>query len=298
MSIEDTNDINDNTNQVLSSFQSDFNTMSNEIKRLSEINQQTVDEMKKISQKYEQIVGEMNSRLKEQVSINNELKSGIISAKATIGDLNKKIQARDETIAEKTSQIQANEAIINEKVKQIKYLTGEGGYAFKGELFSGIFDGLSKKHGKNLVDSGYLFITASSIYGSTYIPQNVLKNDESCWVSKDIPNSWIQFELTQTMVSLTSYSINIRGTPLKSWKVEGSNNGSNFDIIDNKPDSPDFQNIGNGNFNQPSSQKNYQVNRSNKYYKIIRFTSLGKNWSNNDHFQFYRIELFGNVKQD
>jgi len=45
---------------------------------------------------------------------------------------------------------------------------------------------------------------------------------------------------------------------VKSWKVEGSTDGSTFEIIDNKVDTTDFQNS-NSNFNDPSAQKNFPV---------------------------------------
>jgi len=70
MSIEDTNDIYDNTNHVLSSFQREFESIRAENEKLSE--------------SIRQIVSEMNTRLKEQESINKRLESEINSSKATI----------------------------------------------------------------------------------------------------------------------------------------------------------------------------------------------------------------------
>jgi len=290
MSIEDTNDIYDNTNQVLSSFQREFSSMRDEIQR--------------ISQRYEQTVNEINSRLKEQENINKRLESEINSAKATNGELNNKIRENESKLAENARLIQANEATINEKnlqiqakddqLAQIKKANERPEFPFKSDLFSGIFDGLSKKLGRNLADSSDVDVTASSIHGSCG-PKNVLKNDSSRWISSNLPNSWIQFDFKQRKVSITSYSMN-DNYRVKSWKVEGSTDGSTFEIVDNKVDTTDFQNS--GKFNDPSAQKNFPVQPNNKYYRYIRITSTSKNWSNLDYFSLYRVEFFGFVQSE
>jgi len=281
MSIEDTNDIYVNTNHVLSSFQNEFTFLREEIKRISE--------------KYEQTVNEMDMKLKEQDRIVQEMKSEIDISKKTIGELNNMIQEKEVTITEKNMLIQAKDAIINEKLVQIAKANDKVAYPFTSELFSGIFDGLSKKLGRNLADSSDVDVTASS-YSNTSIPKNVMKNDSSRWSSNNLPNSWIQFDFKQRKVSITSYSMN-DDYKVKSWKVEGSIDGSTFEIIDNKVDTTHFQNI-TRNFNDPSAQKNFPVQPNNKYYRYIRITSTSKNWNNNDYFLLYRVELFGFVQSE
>jgi len=278
MSIEDTNDIYDNTNYALSSFQREFLSMRDEIQR--------------ISQRYEQTVIEMNTRLENQDKVIKRMESEISSAKATNEELNNKIQEKDSMLYEKNMLIQAKDTTINEKVKQIKALTGKGGYPFKSDLFSGIFDGLSRKLGRNLADSGDVDVTASNINSGH--PKNILKNDNSHWYSGDFPNSWILFDFKERKVSITSYSVNAHQR-IRSWKVEGSADGASFEIIDNKVDTTDFQNS-NTSFNDPSAQKNFPVQPNNKYYRYIRITSTSKNWYGNDWFTLYRVEFFGYIQ--
>jgi len=263
------------------------------------------DEIKRLSESNQQIVLEMNTRLKEQEKINRELLLEINSAKATIGEQNNKIRENESTIAEKNRLIQANEAAINEKNMQIQAKDDQlaqisntnqiDEYPFIFDLFSGIFDGLSKKIGKSLADSNDVSITASSIYGS-HNTHNVFKNDNTYWASEDIANQWIQFDFKQRKVSITSYSLNDQ-QKIKSWKVEGSSEGSTFEIIDNKVDSTVFQN-NNRLFNHPSAQKNFPVQYNNNYYRYIRITSTSKNWYNNDHFCLSRVEFFGFVQYE
>jgi len=259
MSIEDINDIYDNTNHVLASFQTEFN----EIRSLSERNIR--------------IINEMNNRLENQDKVIQELRSEIASAKVTIEEQNNKILE--------------NAKLIQAKDDQLLQTKKGSEFPFKSDMFSGIFDGLSKKLGRNLADSSDIDVTASS---SSKSPKNVLKNDNSYWESQSLPNSWIQFDFKERNVSITSYSIH-EYRKAKSWKVEGSTDGSTFIIIDNKVDTTDFQNS-NSQYNDPSAQKNFPVQPNNQYFRYIRFTSTSKNWSNNDHYDFYRIELFGFVQ--
>ena len=84
---------------------------------------------------------------------------------------------------------------------------------------------------------------------------------------------------------------------VKSWKVEGSTDGSTFEIIDNKVDTTDFQNS-NRSFNDPKNQKNFPVQPNNKYYRYIRITSTCKNWYNDDLFILFRVEFFGFVQSE
>jgi len=303
MSIEDANDIYENTNHVVSSFQREFESLRVENRQLSESIQQTISEMKRISQKYEHSLNEMNIRLKEQESINKKMDSEINSAKAIIGEQKNMIQEKDSTIAENIRLLQAKDAAINEKNIQIQakddqlaQIKKRSEFPFLSDLFSGIFNGLSKKLGRNLADSSDVDVTASSIMDSPNGPKNVMKNDDSYWHSQDIPNSWIQFDFKQNKVSITSYSLHVFYC-LKSWKVEGSINGSTFDIIDNKVDTICFKDC-EGKFYDPNSQKNFSVQPNNKFYKIIRITSTSKKWNNNDQFNLYRVEFFGFVQSD
>jgi len=286
MSIEDTNDIYDNTKHVLASFQREFSSLREENKRISE--------------NYQQSVIDMNSKLKDLDRVIQELKSEINSARATNGELNSKIREKDAIINEKTSLIQAKDSKLAENARliqakddqlaQIKKANERPEFPFKSDLFSGIFDGLSKKLGRNLANSCDVDVTASSIHPGSYGPKNVLKNDDSIWCSQNLPNSWIQFDFKERKVSITSYSMNDYGRN-KSWKVEGSTDGSTFEIIDNKVDTTDFQ-------NNNGIQKNFPVQPNNKYYRYIRITSTSKNWLNDDYFRLYRVEFFGFVQSE
>jgi len=288
MSIEDTNDIYDNTNHVLSSFQRELESLRVENRQQSETIQQ--------------IVSEMNTRLKEQENINKRLESAINSAQATIGEQNNKIQEKDSKLAENARLIQAKDATINEKVQQIKELNQIYEYPYQADLFSGIFNGLSKRHGNDLTKD--VIVRASSTFndGSGDCgkePSVVLKNDKIYWTNQNDENPWIEFDFGKRKVSITSYSMHIRYFKINSWKIEGSVDGKSWDILGDEKNNDlkiDLKNM--NNFNYDPSMKNFEAKSNHKYYQQIRITCTSKNVQNSNYFNLYCVELFGYVKED
>ena len=280
MSIENANDIYDKTNNVLSSFQREFN------------------EIRSFSERNLQIINELNSRLENQDKIIQELKSEISSAKATICEQNNRIQENVNMLVEKTKLIEDNEAVINEKVIQIKELTVGTEYSFKSDLFSGIFNGLSQKLGRDLVDLKDIIVTSSSCNVVSNGPANVLTSKYTIWHSdSQVNNDWIQFEFVERKVSITSYSMNDHYNT-KSWRVEGLGAGGKWDTIDEVVDSEHFKNS-NRDLNHPSSQKNFCVNNNNqKFYRVIRIIFTDGNWKGTKLISLWRVEFFGYVKPD
>jgi len=352
MSFENSNDIYDHTNHVLSSFAREFETIKDENRRLFENNQQTVTELKHEIQKRVSITNEIKEKDKiiHQNASDTQERERVISQKANeiqekdriINQKANEIQEKDRIISvkineiqekdrviilkineiqdkervinqkingitdneriinQKTNEIQEKNRIINEQSKQIKKYTEKIECIFVNDLFSGIFDRLSKIHSINLAESGEIVsVTASSVNNNNYTlynPYNVLKKDDSKWLSAPSlsPNPWIQFDFKQRKVFLTSYSINDYGK-INSWKVEGSQDGIFFEIIDNRTNCTAFQKR-NGKFNDMSAQCNFPVNQTNKYYRYIRIVSTGHmpNCSSNI-FGFSGVEFFGYV---
>ena len=153
--------------------------------------------------------------------------------------------------------------------------------------FFGILNGLSNNNLIDLIQSGLIQITASSDNGN--IPNNVLKNDNSYWISNNVQNSWIQFDFKSTVISLVSYSLRSAYEP-KSWKIEGSNDSINFTLIDQRSNNTnDFKH---GQY----IEKHYHVNGSQDKFRYIRITQGDDGRVANDHyFYLYRVEFFGDL---
>jgi len=317
MTIEDSSGISDNTNHFLSSFQREFESLRIENQRNMESNQKTVNELNNRIQEHKSeilssktAINELNKEIQKRDSIISEKSRDILEKEKVLNQnkcvINEKenliklniaeIQEKDRIIKQKTIEIQDKERKINEQFKQIMKYTEKVECIFRNDLFSGIFDRLSEKNSINLAESGEVVIAVSSVYDndySQYNPYHVLQNDDTKWTSKSLPNSWIQFDFRKRKVSITSYSLNVNS--LKSWRVEGSPDGIEFEIIDNRVDCLSFQKSF-GNYNDNNSRDNFQVKFTNKYYQYIRITSTSNCWNRfHSSFILCRVEFFGSI---
>jgi hypothetical protein len=90
---------------------------------------------------------------------------------------------------------------------------------------------LTAKCSGNIHDRGVVEITASTVFGTDY-PQNVaaIGTYSSFW-SEDEPGQWICFDFKTLRIEPTHYTTwnHHRGEKhLKSWAIEGSDNGSSW----------------------------------------------------------------------
>ena len=170
-------------------------------------------------------------------------------------------------------------------------------YIDRGELFEydsssplkGIFSHLREKCGGNPHSEGVIEVTASSTsWKECY---NVLDYGwNNYWETNDVPNSWIQFDMKDSRVSLASYTIKTKsagpgGIHLKQWKIEGSNDCSNWTQLD-----ADDTDALNGSWRT----KHFECSqRTNEFFRYIRLTQTGKNWRNDDYLLLSEIEFFG-----
>jgi len=278
MSVDDSSEIYRNFNHALSFFQREFYSMKDEKHSL----------IKKIEHKDKKT----NRKLQELENLIQQQNEKLHRFDQEISSLKMEIQAKEKVIEEKDQQIQSK--VINEQFYSTSNFASFSEYSYTSNLFSGIFNGLLTK--QDLIDTGEISIEASSMHSKPYDPYSVLKNDSSRWISLNSPESWIRFDFKKRKVSITSYSMN-DGKRIKSWQVEGSTDGSTFEIIDKKMDTTVFQNSSQG-FNDPNAQMNFTVQPNNKYYKYIRIKNISKNWLDNYIFFLYRFELFGFVKSE
>ena len=151
---------------------------------------------------------------------------------------------------------------------------------------------METEYGNDFYNNGAIEVTASSIWDDDYVPINVLKNDDSDWWSKDVKNSWIQFDFKSRSISLKSYSLRSYRGP-KSWKIEGSNDMNTFILID--------QRNKNNDFNSGYVTQHYDLNSSEDQmrmrFRYIRITQGDDgNWWNNNHcFYLNRVEFYGSL---
>lgn len=108
--------------------------------------------------------------------------------------------------------------------------------------FDGIIRDLSGDQGCNVVDMGLVEVTSSSYNGSNRVPKNVVDFDDMnhYFQSKNLQDSWIQYDFKNLKVNPTHYSIRSRhdlrdgDNSLVNWKIEGSNDGLRWTTLDQR----------------------------------------------------------------
>jgi len=162
-------------------------------------------------------------------------------------------------------------------------------FPFSGNPFSGIFAQMAETSLGNPHTKGVIEITSSSRErGNAW--QIIDMNWNGWFFTKNVPNSWIMFDMKQLMVSISWYSLMSDGngvSHLKSWTIEGSNDTQTWNTIDEKNNIQET----NTNFHKCS----FICNKS-PFYRYIRLRSHAPNHSGNHYLGIARMELFGRIK--
>lgn len=159
------------------------------------------------------------------------------------------------------------------------------------EPFNGLFNYLQKNIEGNIEDQ--LKITSSSTRSGS--PRNVIlyNNKSSFFQSYNNPNSWLCFDLQNRYVipnyySIRSHSYGQNCVHPKSWAIEGSLDGSNWDIINEQKNC--------SYLNGSSLVHSFPIqNENNKKFRCIRIRQTSTNWCGDDDLMIGWFELFGKI---
>jgi hypothetical protein len=152
-------------------------------------------------------------------------------------------------------------------------------------------DGIISKLKKT--DSDPVEVTASSTYWNK--PQDILNYSNTYFGTYDEPNSHIQLKFKSKKIKLTMYFIRTNDKNFSSyslycpqnWKVERSNDGQKWDLIDQKSNQSCLIGV---------SKEVFFHCQSNEFYSFIKFTQTGLNSNGNNSFCLGFIELSGRIK--
>ncbi|EAY16355.1 hypothetical protein TVAG_359640 [Trichomonas vaginalis G3] len=156
----------------------------------------------------------------------------------------------------------------------------------EGKDWKGVFDYLSQKCNRaNPVEKGIIAIKSSCD------PKFLLeKSWNGCWRSPKVPNSWVQIELINTELILTSYSLRTHYGPahIRSWEVEVSKDGEEWYLVD--------QRINRDEYKEPYANLHWICTEpQTDPMKFIRFKMTGPSTRNEWIFWLSNIELFGDI---
>ena len=110
----------------------------------------------------------------------------------------------------------------------------------------------------------------------------------SNWCSENDKDSFFILHFPKNSVKITNYTFVNRNHDKRNfpenWKVEGSNDGDDWEYIDHRIDYKELNDLG--------VMKTFQVNNPGKY-KYFKFTQNGTNYSNQLYFTLGKVDIFG-----
>jgi hypothetical protein len=144
----------------------------------------------------------------------------------------------------------------------------------------GIISHLAKKHGGNVHEKGIVTLTAKSEYqDGSWCPLKTIVQVASsgaqtpAFQTEDAPGQWVCWDFGERRVRPTHYTI--RGLWLKSWVVDGSADGVNWQELHREKDNRTFKQ------GPRSETASFAVSGSAKC-RFIRLAQTGKNSSRGD----------------
>lgn len=174
----------------------------------------------------------------------------------------------------------------------------------------GVIAYLKRKYGQDVVRRGMVVVTASSVLDNTDAcrPENTIDfGRRAGFTSKNERNSWICYDFGYRRVIPTSYSLRSIDAPpgschLKSWVLEGSNDGNDWTEIDNTDKRPyrakDKLALKNGFLNRNLAAANFPVlDFRGEAFKFFRLRQTSWNWAGNNTLALDSFELYGIVSE-
>jgi hypothetical protein len=157
--------------------------------------------------------------------------------------------------------------------------------------WSGLICYLCKMIDGNVHEKGIVEITCSST-SRNQCWQIVNYDWNDYFYTTNSPNSWIQFDFKDRVVSLTDYALKSDGHSrhhLLEWQLAGSMDCNEWTVLDRQK----TQDL-NGNFITKIFHCNGSSSNS-QFYRYIRLTQTGKDSYGHDNLLLSNIEFFGSM---
>jgi hypothetical protein len=163
----------------------------------------------------------------------------------------------------------------------------------EGSALEGIISYLTEKHGGNVHEKGVVTITSKSVDEEPEADPKLAAdlNSMSRFSSKGYPGQWICWDFHEMCVQPTHYTL--YACSLKSWVVEGSNDGTNWTEIDRRTNNQVFRatyGISQSNWNIASFTCQAPVE-----FRFLRLTQTGPRHNGNDYLVLQAVEFFGTL---
>ena len=177
---------------------------------------------------------------------------------------------------------------------------------FKGDELDGIFNHLRQKLGDELYNNQMIKFSAGGFLHKSCPITNLFKYDKenidktfynySGAFPKSESDSWIEIDLGERKINLTSYTIRtcdhtaINGCKAKSWRIVGSNDHEHWDVLSHQINRTELQ--------EPKSQHRFECESNSQFYKYIRYIQEETSSDNSTYkykIHYACIEFFGTI---
>ncbi|OHT04451.1 F5/8 type C domain containing protein [Tritrichomonas foetus] len=171
---------------------------------------------------------------------------------------------------------------------------------FKGTLNEGVFHYLKQKCDGDPSDKGLVTITdSSSQQFQSYQPKNTinpLDDGENLFYSLDQPNQWICYQFNSAHFRLLKYQIqtnpwNKNFNHIKSWVLETSNDGENWEEVDRQ--------INSQALNGPKLHAEFDIKSSlAKFVPFIRLRNIDADYAGSHYLIINSVEFYGDFTDE
>lgn len=164
---------------------------------------------------------------------------------------------------------------------------------YENNRFSGILSELVKLNKYNINDNGLIKITGKGTGGGTGSLSSLIDyNSNSMYLISDLNKSpMICFDFKNYSICISAYSVKTSSRYyMRSWVVEGSNDDSNWTILDSHSN--------NTTMNSSNTAYTFIINESNIFklpLRYIRFRLTGENSVGEYAIEVCNIEFFGKL---
>jgi hypothetical protein len=159
-----------------------------------------------------------------------------------------------------------------------------------GAPLDGVIADLTRKHGGNVHERDIVKVSASSVSGNSssygaHNAVNLVNHQQNLFHSDSTANQWLCYDFKDRRIELSDYSIAAHTSYfLRSWIIEGSEDGSSWNVLDERKDNTEADS------NHPITTFSVSTRMKSRF---IRLGQTGKCSSNQDWLVLYGFEVFG-----
>jgi hypothetical protein len=153
---------------------------------------------------------------------------------------------------------------------------------------------LVKSCGGNPHDKAIICATGTPLNTtSEFYPHNVADlQTDSYFYSQNATDRWMGYDFKDMRIAVTHYILRSNGDSaggrhLRSWVIEGSEDGGKWVEVDRREND--------GSLNGSKSIGSFQV-RNVIECRYVRIRPTGPNWQGNNHLYFQAFDLFGGLR--